>query len=151
MHRIVLTHMRYTLRFFLSWIIAAVFMYAAFYVWHGVVLNDFKQIQFPIIWFVILSAFAYLVISYLLYRVFETRIISFFDNLFMRGFISALIVGISLFAIMTVLHISFTKNVTSTYLITDFFWQIVEQSIGAVFIVLGKVLIFEPEFEHEEA
>ncbi len=151
MQRIVLTHMRYTLRFFLSWIIAAVFMYASFYVWHGVILNDFKQIQFPIVWFVILSAFAYLVISYLLYRVFETRIISFFDNLFMRGFVSALIVGISLFAIMTVLHISFTKNVTSTYLITDFFWQIVEQSIGAVFIVLGKMLIFEPEFEHEEA
>jgi len=126
-------------------------MYAAFYVWHGVVLNDFKQIQFPIIWFVILSAFAYLVISYLLYRVFETRIISFFDNLFMRGFVSALIVGISLFAIMTVLHISFTKNMTSTYLITDFFWQIVEQSIGALIIVLGKIMIFEPELEHEEA
>jgi len=69
----------------------------------------------------------------------------------MRGFVSALIVGISLFAIMTVLHISFTKNMTSTYLITDFFWQIVEQSIGALIIVLGKIMIFEPELEHEEA
>ena len=88
--------MRYTLRFFLSWIIAAVFMYVAFYVWHGVVLNDFKQIQFPIVWFVVLSAFAYLVISFLLFRVFETKIISYFDNIFMRGFISALIVSVSL-------------------------------------------------------
>jgi hypothetical protein len=126
-------------------------MYAAFYIWHGVILNDFKQIQFPLVWFVVLSAFAYLVISYLLFRVFETKILTYFDNLFMRGFVSALIVGISLFAIMTVLHISFTKNVTSTYLITDFFWQIVEQSIGSLFIVLGKLFIFEPDFEHEEA
>lgn len=143
--------MRYTLRFFLSWILGAVFMYVAFYVWHGIVLNDFKQIQFPLVWFVLLSAFAYLVISYLLYRVFETKILAFFDNILMRGFVSALIVGISLFAIMTVLHISFTKNMTTTYLITDFFWQIVEQSIGALFIVLGKQFIFEPEFDHEEA
>ena len=102
-------------------------MYVAFYVWHGVILNDFKQIQFPIVWFICLSAFAYLVISYLLYRVFETKLLDFFDNLLLRGFISAVVVGVSLFAIMTVLHISFTKNMTSTYLITDFFWQIIEQ------------------------
>lgn len=126
-------------------------MYVAFYVWHGVILNDFKQIQFPIVWFILLSAFAYLVISYILYRVFETKILAYFDSILMRGFISALIVGISLFAIMTVLHISFTKNMTTTYLITDFFWQIVEQSVGALFIVLGKQFIFEPDFEHEDA
>ncbi len=142
--------MRYTLRFYLSWIIGAIAMYVAFYVWHGLILNDFKQIQFPIFWFVILSAFAYLVISYVLYRVFETKILSYFDSNVFRGFLSALIVGVSLFAIMTVLHISFTKNVTSTYLMTDFFWQIIEQSIGALFIVLGKQFIFEPDLEHEE-
>lgn len=143
--------MRYGIRFFLSWIFAALAMYGAFYVWHGVVLNDFKQIQFPLVWFILLSAFAYLIISYILYRVFETRALAYFDNIMMRGFISALIVGVSLFAIMTVLHISFTKNMTTTYLITDFFWQVVEQSIGAIFIVLGKHFIFEPDFEHEEA
>lgn len=142
--------MRYSVRFFLSWIFAALAMYGAFYVWHGVVLNDFKQIQFPIVWFVLLSAFAYLIISYILYRVFETKILAYFDNIMMRGFISALIVGISLFAVMTVLHISFTKNMTTTYLVTDFFWQVVEQSIGAIFIILGKHFIFEPDFEHEE-
>ncbi len=142
--------MRYTLRFYLSWILGAVAMYVAFYVWHGLVLNDFKQIQFPIVWFVILSAFAYLVISFILYRVFETKILNYFDSILFRGFLAALIVGASLFAIMTVLHISFTKNVTSTYLITDFFWQIIEQSVGALFIVLGKQFIFEPEFEPEE-
>ncbi len=127
-------------------------MYVAFYVWHGVILNDFKQIQFPIVWFICLSAFAYLVISYLLYRVFETKILDFFDNLLLRGFITAIVVGVSLFAIMTVLHISFTKNMTSTYLITDFFWQIIEQSIGATIIVLAKQFIFEPsERDLEEA
>jgi hypothetical protein len=101
-------------------------------------------------WFMTLSAFAYLVISYILYRVFETNILRKVDSILMRGLISALVVGISLFAIMTVLHISFTKNMTTTYLMADFVWQIVEQSIGALVIIVGKLLIFEPIPELEE-
>jgi hypothetical protein len=142
--------MRFTLRFYLSWILGAVAMYGAFYVWHGVILNDFKHIQFSPIWFMLLCAAAYLIISFVLYRVFETKILSFFDNILFRGFITALIVGISLFVIMTVLHISFTKNMTTTYLVTDFVWQIIEQSIGALFIVAGKQFVFEPDPEFEE-
>jgi hypothetical protein len=142
--------MRFTLRFYLSWILGAIAMYGAFYVWHGVVLNDFKNIQFSPVWFMIMCAFAYLIISFVLYRVFETKILGFFDSLLLRGFVSALIVGVSLFSIMTVLHISFTKNMTTTYLVTDFIWQIIEQSIGAIFIVAGKQFIFEPEHEAEE-
>jgi hypothetical protein len=142
--------MRFTARFFISWILSAIAMYSAFYVWHGVFLNDFKQIQFPFIWFLLLSAIAYLVISFLVYRVFETQWLRYFHSILFRGFIAGLIVAVSLFAIMTVLHISFTKNVTSTYLITDFFWQIIEQSIGATVIVLGKQFIYEPEPEFEE-
>lgn len=142
--------MRFTFRFFVSWITSAIAMYSAFYVWHGIFLNDFKQIQFPLTWFLFLSAFAYLVISYIAYRVFETKILSTIDTLVLRGFVTALIVSVSLFAIMTVLHISFTKNVTSTYLMVDFFWQIMEQSLGALFIVIGKAYIFEPPPQVEE-
>lgn len=142
--------MRFTLRFFVSWIVAAIAMYSSFYVWHGIFLNDFKQIQFPFTWFISLSAFAYLVISYILYRVFETKILHKIDSILIRGLATALIVGVSLFAIMTVLHISFTKNMTSTYLLADFVWQIVEQSVGALIIVIGKATIFEPIPELEE-
>jgi hypothetical protein len=143
--------MRFTLRFFISWIVAAVAMYVAFYVWHGIFLNDFKQIQFPMTWFMVLSSFAYLVISYITYRVFETAILSKVYSNILRGLISALMVGTSLFAIMTVLHIGFTKNVTSTYLMADFCWQIIEQSIGAMVIVICKAVIYEPIPEVEEA
>lgn len=139
--------MRYSLRFFISWLVAAIVMYVAFYVWHGVILNDFKKIEFSMSLFLIMSAFAYLIISFVLYRVFETKIMQYFDNLLLRGFISSLIVSVSLFILMTVLHIQFTKNITSTYLMVDLAWQIMEQSIGAVFIVIGKYLIFEPKPE----
>src|SRR4029078_5668016 len=101
--------MRFTFRFFASWIVAATAMYTAFYVWHGVILNDFKNIQFPYSWFLIFSSIAYLVISFISYRVFETKLLAHIDSLIVRGVVSALIVSISLFAIMTVLNISFTK------------------------------------------
>ncbi len=123
----------------------------AFYVWHGVILNDFKNIQFPYSWFIIFSSIAYLVISFISYRVFETKLLAHIDNVFARGFVSALIVSISLFAIMTVLNISFTKNATSFYLMIDFFWQIIEQCVGALFIVICKIFVFEPEPQLEEA
>jgi hypothetical protein len=143
--------MRFTFRFFVSWIVAAAAMYSAFYVWHGVILNDFKHIQFPYTWFLLFSAIAYLVISFVSYRVFETKTLAKIDSLVGRGFVSALIVGISLFAIMTVLNISFTKNATSFYLMIDFVWQIIEQFVGALFIILAKVFIFEPDPQPEEA
>ena len=135
--------MRYTLRFFISWLASAVAMYSAFYVWHGMILNDFKQIEFSMPLFLLMTSIAYLIISFLLYRVFETKILQFIDNFFIRAFVSSAIVGVSLFIIMTVLHIQFTKNVTSTYLMVDLFWQVAEQSFGALIIALCKQFVYE--------
>ena len=139
--------MRYTMRFFLSWILSATAMYSAFYAWHGMVLNDFKQIEFSMTLFLLMTAIAYLIISFLLYRVFETKIMGFFDSMYLRGFVASAVVGLSLFIIMTVLHIQFTKNVTSTYLMVDLCWQIAEQCIGGIFIVLCKHFVYEPPAE----
>ncbi len=97
--------------------------------------------------FYLMTAAAYLIISFLLYRVFETRIMQFFDNVILRGFVAAAVVGITLFILMTVLHIQFTKNVTSTYLMVDLCWQVAEQCLGSVFIVLCKQFIYEPPAE----
>lgn len=144
-------NMRFTFRFFVSWIVAAAAMYTAFYVWHGMILNDFKHIKFPYTWFLLFSSIAYLAISFISYRVFETKVLAKIDSLVVRGLVSALIVGISLFAILTVLNISFTKNATSFYLLIDFVWQIIEQFVGALFIILGKVFIFEPDLQTEDA
>src|SRR4051812_33188452 len=111
--------MRYTLRFFVSWILSAIAMYTAFYMWHGVALNDFKHIEFSMSLFLMMTAFAYLIISFLLYRIFETKALQFFDNIILRGLIAAVGMGLGLFVVMTVLHIQFTKSMTSTYLMVD--------------------------------
>lgn len=137
-----------TLRFYLSWILAAVLMYAAFYIWHGLFLNDLDRITFSKTLFLVLAALVYLVISFILYKIYESRfLVKFFYPPFIRGIASGFILGFILFAITTVLGISFTKNLSFTYVIADCAWQISEQMIGGVIIGLGKIIIFEPEID----
>jgi len=137
--------MQYSVRFFISWILAAVLMYVAFYVWHGVFLNDLNRITFSKALFLILAALVYLIISFVLYKTFESKLLSkYISSPMLKGVVSGFIFGFILFAVVTVLGISFTKNVNITYIMADCVWQIVEQIIGGVIIGLGKIIIFEP-------
>jgi hypothetical protein len=137
--------MLYSFRFYVSWIFSAILMYVAFYVWHGLFLNDLNRISFPIAIFLGLAALVYLVIAFILYRTYESKfIIKYISHPMVRGIISGFLIGFILFAVVAVLGISFTSNVTATYLMADCAWQIVEQIIGGIIIGLGKIIIFEP-------
>ena len=39
--------MKYTRRFWISWILTSVVMFTMSYVWHGLFLNDYELIAFP--------------------------------------------------------------------------------------------------------
>ncbi len=137
--------MLYSFRFYVSWIIAAVLMYVAFYFWHGVFLNDLNRISFSKALFLGLAALVYLVISFVLYRTYESKLLcKYISHAILRGIISGFIIGFILFSLVTVLGISFTKNVNFTYIIADCAWQIAEQVLGGIVIGLGKLIIFEP-------
>lgn len=141
----VILSMQYSARFFISWIVSAVIMYVAFYVWHGVFLNDLNRITFSKTLFLVLAALVYLVISFVLYKTFESKILTkYIGSPMLKGVISGFGLGFVLFSIVTVLGISFTKNINLTYILADCVWQIIEQCLGGVIIALGKILIFEP-------
>lgn len=137
--------MLYSFRFYLSWILAAVFMYVAFYFWHGVFLNDLSRLTFPKALFLGLAALVYLVISFIVYRTYESKFLQkYISQPLLRGVVSGFLIGFILFSLVTVLGISFTKNVNFTYIIADCAWQIAEQIIGGLVIGFGKIFIFEP-------
>ena len=140
--------MQYSFRFFVSWIAAAVLMYAAFYIWHGVFLTDLNRIKFSRALFMILAAIVYLLISFAVYRTFETRLLTtIFPTPLLRGAASGILVGMSLFAMITVLGISFTSQVTLKYLVVDCVWQMAEQLIGGFIIGIGKAVLYETKPE----
>lgn len=120
-------------------------MYVAFYFWHGVFLNDLSRISFPKVLFLSLAALVYLVISFIVYRTFESKFLQkYISQPLLRGVVSGFLIGFILFSLVTVLGISFTKNINFTYIIADCAWQIAEQIIGGLIIGFGKIFIFEP-------
>lgn len=136
--------MQYSVRFFVSWIVAAVFMYSAFYAWHGLFLNDLNSLSISKPVFFGLAALVYLAISYVLYRAFYSKLTAKITSNVLRAILIGTAFGFMIFAMITVLGISFTKNVTFTYLVADCIWQLVEQCVGCLVICVCHFLIFEP-------
>lgn len=140
--------MKLSLRFFLSWIVSAIVMFTLFYVWHGVFLNDFKRIQFPLAWFVTFAAFTYLIFGAGIFVLYEATIMKKIRNFFLRGAVCGIIAGFSLFMVATIVNISLTKHLSMQHLIIDCVWQMTEQIVGTMVIVLFKIVIHEPQIEH---
>lgn len=118
-------------------------MFTLFYIWHGIFLNDFKRIQFPLTWFVTFAAFTYLIFGAGIYFLYESSLLKWIDNCWVRGVVSGVIAGFSLFMIATIVNISITKNLSKQHLLVDCIWQMAEQTIGALTVVLLKFVIRE--------
>jgi hypothetical protein len=140
--------MKIGFRFFISWRVCALVMFTLFYTWHGIFLNDFKRIQFPLAWFVTFAAVTYLILSAGIYLLFESHIMKKMRNFFMRGVTCGLIAGFSIFMIATIVHISLTRHLSIQHLAIDCVWQMVEQVVGALVVVAFKIIIHEPQVEH---
>jgi len=140
--------MKVGLRFYLSWIFSAIVMFSLFYGWHGIFLNDFKRIQFPLTWFVTFAAFTYLLFGAGIYFLYESHLMKRFRNFLVRGLICGAIAGFSLFMIATIVNISLTRHLSIQHLAMDCIWQMTEQMVGGMVIVLFKVVIHEPQTEH---
>src|SRR4051794_35027047 len=90
--------------FFVSWISSALVMFVLFYVWHGIFLNDFKRIQFPLAWFEAFAALTYLIFGAVIYFLYESELMKRIRNFFVRGIICGVIAGFSLFMIATIVN-----------------------------------------------
>jgi hypothetical protein len=50
--------------------------------------------------------------------------------------------------VATIVNISLTKHLSAQHLLIDCVWQMSEQVIGSMVIVILKIVIHEPELEH---
>lgn len=123
-------------------------MFSLFYTWHGIFLNDFKRIQFPLAWFVSFAALTYLIFGAVMYFVFEAELLKKIRNFFVRGLLCGAIAGFTLFMIATIVNISLTRHLSMQHLMMDCIWQISEQIVGAMVVVVLKIFVPEPIPEH---
>ena len=139
------------LRFFIAWIFGALVMYSAFYLWHGVLSTDFYRIHYPQGIFLGLAAIVYLIISFVLYKLFELKFWKkITHNLFLRGLMVGAILGFTLFSFSLVIGVGFSGGYSLKILLVDLIWQIIEQSIGGMVVALSYMFIYTPELHEEE-
>jgi len=141
---------KYGKRFLIGWIISSLGMFGMSYLWHGVFLNDYQLITYPLGIYLVCAAIAYLLIGFLVSRAF---MIQSFDKMsrhpLVRGPVIGFICGVLVYIIATVVHVTFNKDMDIKYLFLDIMWQGIEQSIGGLVIGIVYMLVYEP-FHVEE-
>jgi hypothetical protein len=140
---------RFGWSFFLGWILSSSGMFALFYYWHGIFLNDFIRIQFPISWFIVFAAITYLLLGFGMSVLFDSRLFFKIRSFWIKTLITGLVSGLGLFMAATVVHISLTKDLSANHMLIDLSWQIFEQSMGALLVFASRYLAFI--LNHEQA
>lgn len=143
--------MKYGRRFWISWLTSSMVMFGLSYCWHGIILNDYALLSFPIGIFIAAASVAYLFIGALVSRAYMVR---FFDKLaehpLARGPLVGAVCGLVVYALSLVVGITFSKHLDLKDLMLDVPWQVFEQAFGGVIVGLVHLLVFEPFFVPEE-
>lgn len=119
-------------------------MFACSYVWHGLVLNDYALITYPMGIYLISAGVVYLVIGFLLNRIFVAEFIDrFSEKVIARGLLSGVTLGVLVYMIALVVGVTFTKGLDPKYMLLDVLWQAIEQSVGGLIVGLVYHFVFE--------
>ncbi|MCK6641431.1 MAG: hypothetical protein L6Q81_15220 [Bacteroidia bacterium] len=135
---------KYDKRFMIGWILSALTMFALSYVWHGVILNDYEILSYPFQIYLISAAVVYLVVGFLLTRIF---IAEFLDRVSQkaipRGLAAGSALGIIVYMVALVVGVTFNAGLDIKFLLLDVAWQITEQAIGGIIVGLVYIFVFE--------
>lgn len=118
-------------RLLISTFITTIVMVGLSYVWHGIILNDFKNINIAFPMFFILTIVVYfliaLVLNFILFK------IEFTDHLTAKRVLVGGIAGFAIYLLVFTLGLSYEER-GMKHIISDFVWQMIEQGAGALVI-----------------
>lgn len=128
----------------LGWILSSILMFAVSYLWHGVVLNDFERISYPFEIYLVSAGVVYLVIGFLMSRIFIAEFLDrYSEKAVPRGLLTGIGMGVIVFMSALVFGVSFSSMADMKFLVMDFIWQVVEQTVGGLAVGLIYLLVFE--------
>jgi len=136
-------------RFYFGWLLSAVVMYLAFYLFHGVITNDIIKLSIPKSLFLSVAAVVYLIVGLgmsLLFR--STSLKKSIKQPFKRSLLIGILTALFMYGVAFTVGISFSFKVTMLNLLVDVSWQLIEQNIGAFFIALANTLFYREEDQH---
>ena len=121
--------------FIVSWLSCTVIMYGLSFLWHGVLLNDYVHIKYPLWLYFLLAGVVYLFIGLMLTYLYHY---THSHKMQYKGAMMGACLGFFIYLIAFVLGVSFNQN-SVHHIVVDFIWQMVEQGIGgsAVGFIFG--------------
>ena len=105
-------------------------MFGLSYLWHGVMLNDYARMNYPLESFLFISFGAYLLISAALTAL--NHYVNTGKKKILTGGLIGVVFGLFLYLIAFVLDISYHSSRTIDHILVDFFWQAIEQGFGGL-------------------
>lgn len=126
-------------RFIWSWIAAALAMLMLSYVWHGLILNDFRNLSLSLPHFLGLSVVAYFFISAILNIVLHYIMVE--EVAITKGVLVGAAFGFFLYLAVYTLGLAYHAR-GMKHLVIDFVWQMIEQGAGA-FVIGFAFRIYE--------
>lgn len=138
----------FTKRFLISWIVSALVMFGASYVWHGIILTDFSRLSYPKEIFLVAASLVYLLIGFLLNKAYEAPYLEKYKTKpVAKGAIVGSAVGFMCFLVSMVVGISFSTGLNLENLVLDISWQMIEQCIGGCVIGLVHIFVHAPFYD----
>ena len=136
-------------RFYFGWLLSAVCMYLAFYLFHGILTNDILKLTIPKTLFLSVAAVVYLIVAFGMSLLFKsTSLKKNIKNPFKRSLLIGILTALFMYGVAFTVGISLSFKVTMLNLLVDVSWQLIEQSIGAFFIALANTLFYREEDQH---
>lgn len=142
-------------RIWLPWISSAVLMFGLSYVWHGLALNDLRELRIPVALYLALSALAYVIIglgvTVAMHQAIQHEWIGLRQGFPLKGMLVGAIIGFLVFLIAFLFGMSFTDHAVM-HVLADVTWQMFEQAMGGLFVALGIIYDLHQNFlENERA
>lgn len=124
-----------------GWIISSIVMFSLSYLWHGVILNDFNRLDYPLNVYLLFSSFAYLIIGFVISKIYYLQILERFEKRpILRGLAGGAFGGSVIYLFAFVIGISFSGRKLE-YILVDLFWQILEQGLGGAAVGVAHIFI----------
>ena len=131
-------------KFFLSWLLSSLIMFGLSYLWHGVILNDFARLSYPIAIYLTGSVITYLILGFLVTQIYLMKFPkSITKRPIVRGIIAGVVLGTATYVVTLVIGVSFSSSLTTEYILFDLIWQVIEQMFGGITVAFVYISIYE--------
>ena len=135
--------------------LSALVMFGLSWVWHGLALNDLRDLTIPLGLYIALAAVAYLIIGAILtFSIHHAMANGWIDirRAFpLKAMLYGAVVGFVVYLIALVFGMAFTGG-KLMHMVVDVLWQMVEQCLGGLMVSLGIIYDLHKSFlENERA